>query len=292
MGIDLYSHQFGIWKMALKRTVAIMLPSNCSLYPRLCNTPEYDKLKAREVGMDAKFQLLRVTKIRPPIVLPEDFRCMIREKLQNPDDAVLISKFSIDFCRKDLATLCPSRWLNDEVINFYFQLINSRSEKSQGSLPFIHVFTSFFYPKMRDRGYEAVRASTRRLMPSVLSRDMILFPIHLGSHWCLAVIDFQEKTISYYDSLHGRNEQCLKSLRNWLAMESRDKLQVEFDFAGWQERCCNDIPSQRNGYDCGVFTLVFAEHISRRAAFSFSQADMVYWRDRISYEILVGTLLI
>lgn len=241
--------------------------------------------------MDEQLRLVRQAEPRPLAALPAKTRSMIEEALRLPDDSVVISKFSIDFCRKDLATLRSPRWLNDEVINFYLQLISLRSEKSQGALPSLHVFSSFFYPKLRDRGYEAVRTSTRRVSPPVTSRDMVLFPIHLGAHWCLAVIDFPEKTISYYDSLHGRNEQCLRILCDWLARESLDKRQVEFDFAGWRENWPSNVPSQQNGHDCGVFALAFAEHISRRAALSFSQDDMLYWRDRIAYEILTGMLL-
>ena len=40
-----------------------------------------------------------------------------------------------------------------------------------------------------------------------------------------------------------------------------------------------------NGADCGVFTCLFAEHLSRRARLSFSQADIPYVRKRMAYEI-------
>lgn len=42
---------------------------------------------------------------------------------------------------------------------------------------------------------------------------MVLIPVHMGMHWCLAAVDFDTKCVSYYDSLHGNNTACLQRLR-------------------------------------------------------------------------------
>ncbi len=234
------------------------------------------------------------------IQLPDHAARCIREALERDEDFVLVSKFNIDFCVRDLYTLQSSNWLNDEVINFYLQMLAHRAEgrpvgESRDAMPSIYVFSSFFYPKLRDRGYEAVRTSTRRLKTSLLSGssiDKVLFPIHLGMHWCLAAVDFTRRKISYYDSLHGRGgSECISVIREWIAAESLDKLGVDFDFQGWSQEAPKDIPAQQNGHDCGVFALAYAEHLSRNAPFAFSQRNMPYWRQRISFEILQGELL-
>merc|ERR1719318_297181 len=46
-----------------------------------------------------------------------------------------------------------------------------------------------------------------------------------------------------------------------------------------------------NGSDCGMFTCKFAEYLSRRAKFTFSQRDMPYFRKRMVYEIVKNKLL-
>ena len=51
------------------------------------------------------------------------------------------------------------------------------------------------------------------LQIDLFSYDLVLLPVHLGMHWCLAVIDFTRKQIAYYDSLRGRNTKCLTVLR-------------------------------------------------------------------------------
>lgn len=226
------------------------------------------------------------------VKLSESHRAAVRERLRRPDDSVVVSKFSIDFCVRDLRTLVAPNWLNDEVINFYCQLLVERSLQGRGRFPLLHAFSSFFFPKLRERGYAGVRTATRRQSPPTLARDLLLVPVHLGMHWCMASIDFRSRAIAYHDSLHGDNAACLRALREWIAGEFEEKNEGrQFDFTGWTESCPKDVPAQRNGYDCGVFALVLAEHLSRDAAPIFAQADMPYWRERISYEIISGKLL-
>ena len=53
--------------------------------------------------------------------------------------------------------------------------------------------------------------------------DILLVPIHLKVHWCLAAIDCKSKNISYYDSLQEENNTCLTILRytiTWCSMSS------------------------------------------------------------------------
>ena len=52
----------------------------------------------------------------------------------------------------------------------------------------------------------------------LFSYDLVLLPVHLGMHWCLACIDFRNHQIQYYDSLKGNNTQCLYVLRYAIVM--------------------------------------------------------------------------
>ena len=47
----------------------------------------------------------------------------------------------------------------------------------------------------------------------IFEHDLVLLPVHLGMHWCLAIIDFRLHEILYYDSLLGTNPTCLSKLR-------------------------------------------------------------------------------
>lgn len=224
--------------------------------------------------------------------LPADLELVLRNCFVSSDSTEIIQKFCIPISVKDLKTLRSPNWLNDEVINFYFELLLQRS-KGNAKLPKIHIFNTFFYPKLKSNGFSAIKRWTRKV--DIFSFDIIFIPIHLGIHWCCAEINFKERSICYYDSLHNSNYACLNLLQEYLVEEHMDKKgtdgSIEFNFNDWILSSPKGIPCQQNGYDCGVFACTFAEYRSRNAEFTFSQKDMNYFRDRISYEIVKGTLI-
>ncbi|XP_063933637.1 sentrin-specific protease 1-like [Zophobas morio] len=146
------------------------------------------------------------------------------------------------------------------------------------------MFNTFFYPLLV-KGYHKVRRWTRKL--KIFELDILLAPIHLVNHWCLVSVDFKRKIIAYHDSLGGSNRRILHLFKQYLQEEHMDKLNSPFDTSNWKLHSLkNTIPLQTNGADCGVFTCVYAECISRSAFFDFSQDDMPYFRKRLAIEIL------
>lgn len=109
----------------------------------------------------------------------------------------------LEMKRKDLRTLKGLEWLNDEVINFYLQLIRIRSidENYPRPLPKVYAFNTFFYTKLTTEGYtQQLKRWTRKV--DIFSYHLLLIPVHLGVHWCLAV------STNYSLSLH-LNRLCV-----------------------------------------------------------------------------------
>merc|ERR1719239_163603 len=206
---------------------------------------------------------------------------------------VLVDAHKIQITVKDLDTLSSLNWLNDEIINFYMQMIVSRAADSQGRLPATYAYNTFFYSRLMEKGFAAVKRWTKKV--DIFSYSVLLIPVHLGMHWCLAVVDVDQKIITYYDSMGGNNEACVKALAAYLEKEHQDKNlhkdQPPLDTSDWSKVIAKKIPQQMNGSDCGMFTCKFAEYKSRRARFTFSQIDMPYFRRRMVYEIVKNTLL-
>ncbi|XP_071656123.1 sentrin-specific protease 1 isoform X2 [Patagioenas fasciata] len=123
-------------------------------------------------------------------------------------DEVLSEAFRLTITRKDIQTLNNLNWLNDEIINFYMNLLMERSKEK--GLPTVHAFNTFFFTKLKTAGYQAVKRWTKKV--DIFSVDLLLVPIHLGVHWCLAVVDFRKKTITYYDSMGGINSEACRIL--------------------------------------------------------------------------------
>ncbi|KAI8055210.1 hypothetical protein BDF22DRAFT_373480 [Syncephalis plumigaleata] len=200
----------------------------------------------------------------------------------------IIAKFNITVNCHDIHTLRDRQWLNDEIINFYTQLLMERANNDE-KRPKIHCYNTFFYSTLNDTGYTRVRRWTKRV--DIFTKDFLIIPVHLGMHWCCAVVNFRKKRIEYYDSLFGSNRHCFTLLRDYLQKESLDKRKCEFNMDDWQDYEAKDIPGQANGYDCGVFACTFAEYASRAEPFDFTQKNMKHLRAVMVYEIVSGSLL-
>jgi sentrin-specific protease 1 len=67
----------------------------------------------------------------------------------------------------------------------------------------------------------------------IFSYDLMVVPVHLGVHWCLSLVDFERKKVSYLDSMGGRNQACVDALLQYLRDEHKDKKGLPFDDSGW-----------------------------------------------------------
>lgn len=203
----------------------------------------------------------------------------------NPEEE-FTDKFNIECTRANLKTLRPGVWLDDEVVNFYFHLVKERSDLNP-DLPKAHIFNTHFYPKLLKDGHAKIKRWTKKV--DIFAKDLVLVPIHLGNHWTLAVIDFRIHTISYMDSFHSPNQQCLNALLRYLEDESQEKKKEPLK-GEWT--LCNrtDIPEQHNGCDCGVFMSINAEYQGRDIDLDYTQLNMDYFRERMLVEIVDGKL--
>jgi len=86
--------------------------------------------------------------------------------------------------------------------------------------------------------------------------------IQAPNHWLLAVIDLEDKIFRYHDPLgsagrqtiyEDQKAQCIANLKMWIASE-HDMPWV----AAAQVEPEQSVPTQGNGFDCGVYTVLYA----------------------------------
>lgn len=278
-------------------------PTADGIWPRLKGllsqlppTPMYEELKRskatqmrtiinREEREKRRTQGWLIPESEELPALPPAAVNVVREMWKTPDYGETVAEAGdIPLRPDDLRRLKGTTWLNDECINGYLQLVQQRDPDR------IHVFSTFFYASLTKRGYESVQRWTRRF--DLFAKELILIPVHLGMHWTMSCIDFKNKHIVYIDSFHQGNSSCLRALWDYLEAEHMDKKKCDWDSSGWTSQCLTQgVPKQFNGYDCGVFTCVFGECLARRAPFSFSQADMPYFRYKITHELVTGQFI-
>ncbi|KAH1209115.1 Ubiquitin-like-specific protease ESD4 [Glycine max] len=166
---------------------------------------------------------------------------------------------NIEITGEKFQCLRPAGWLNDELISG---------------------------PKGYD--FKSVRrwTSQRNLGYSLLECDKIFVPIHQEIHWCLAVINKKDKKFQYLDSMKGEDSSVLEKLAKYFADEVNDKTGKHIDVNTWKKEFVKDLPQQKNGYDCGVFMIKYADFYSRGLELCFNQENMSYFRCRTAKEIL------
>ena len=134
---------------------------------------------------------------------------------------MLVDAHKIQITSKDIDTLSGLNWLNDEVINFYMQMIVARSENNKENFRSVYSFSTFFYPRLMDAGYNAVKRWTKKV--DIFSRNIMIIPLHLEVHWCLAVVDFIKKGNNMqlcYDYLNYRFSSVVNILSMHLPANS------------------------------------------------------------------------
>ena len=207
------------------------------------------------------------------------------------EEEKVVSRFKIHITKTDLYGLTGQNWINDKIVEMYMQMIAKRSqERTYRNLhkPRIYCMSTYFFLNLIMRGYEALARWTKDV--DIFSFDVILIPIHLEMHWCVAVVDFRCPGVFYYDSMSGHNMPALSAILNYLREEHLRKKGEELNLSRFAKEIV-DCPQQENGADCGIFACKVADYISREATVNFSQEDMPYFRKRMIWEIVKQQLL-
>ena len=167
--------------------------------------------------------------------------------------------------------------------------------------PRCHFFQSYFYNKLytdkqRYDYQEVSRWTTNARLPAAINHifefDMLFIPIHLNGHWNLVVVDLRggRECFALYDSLYSRetstNKTILDNIQRYIGDEASAKAGMQLPVSSWPRHYRENIPKQKNGYDCGVFMMRFAEYLSRDHVLAFGQHDIAHFRHRAVVEIL------
>ncbi|KAF9530532.1 hypothetical protein CPB83DRAFT_165821 [Crepidotus variabilis] len=189
----------------------------------------------------------------------------------------------------DLKRLEVGRWINDEIINMWRQVMLVKYEmtnSSDGTTTWI--FTTFSYPKIKywydnldKKESSALFSKLRKWYKDInlSGLDECYFPVHLREegHWILAKVSFTQHHIILYDSwgptqkknadIHkaenAEGVQTAQILCTWAGKEAElrqmsNPSQWDLIPAGFSEVA--QTPIQDNTYDCGVFVMIYLQH--------------------------------
>jgi sentrin-specific protease 1 len=168
-----------------------------------------------------------------------------------PDNAVVVENAFGKLSGRDIHRLQKGEWLNDEVINYYLNMLKERSfhpetfhtkphsKTPSKTIPKTFAFSTFFYELLATRGYSAVRRWTKRAKINLFDVDRFLVPVNKGGfHWVLGVVNIREKRIEYYDSM-GRegvsieNRSVLETIRAFMVEEAKAQNRDPEEVSKW-----------------------------------------------------------
>ena len=216
----------------------------------------------------------------------------VRDAVNADDRDVVVDHFNYEVCGEHARRLGPGEWLVDEVVNYYFAMLQQRDAAlvaDEGETP-SHFFNSFFIPKLmgtdaRSYNYAGVKRWTKKF--DLFSRKRVFAPVNVGNmHWCLIMVDFELQQVRYFDSMGGGGDAYLRAMIQYLKDEHLAKKGAPLPGHWEPVRTTDDTPRQLNGYDCGVFATFCAHYASLGAPLDFSQADIPHFRDRMMIDIL------
>ena len=180
-----------------------------------------------------------------------------------------IEGFSVT--KRSLLTLQDGRWLNDQVIDYYFKVLEHRSNVQR----YCTIHTSSFMKNILDHNlkYKFQKISSR-IKNDMFQKNKIILPIKIGNmHWATAVIYIRSKKIKIFDSKGANRLFYLKVLFKFVT-DSWEKIHNGVSFLKKEDwelvDHTNDIPIQRNKHDCGVFCCMYADYISNDREPNFS----------------------
>ncbi|TKA57179.1 hypothetical protein B0A53_01135 [Rhodotorula sp. CCFEE 5036] len=261
-----------------------------------------DELEAQRILDLSKVKAVK--KRRFPAKLSKEHAKTVQEIFSNRSYETSIKGAAAAF--RDMNRLNGQDWLNDELINYYGVMINNRSDTADAREKATEpdprgvgeerklkafCFNTNFFTMFCQNGFAKVKRWTRKF--DTFEKDIIIIPVnHSNMHWCCAAVNIKEKRFEYYDSMGKPRDFVYQALRKWLKEEHKSRKGTEIDLSDWEDYWDPEVPRQSNADDCGVFTCMFMESLSRDCpGFDFNQKNMPYLRRRIALEIDKGELL-
>ena len=188
--------------------------------------------------------------------------------------------FVLDDCdmyREDLALFQPGRWLNTPCVHFLL-LLFQKKDFFVGGARRILVFDPSQVSFLRFQLESQEELDDFRTGNDVDSAEWILLPVNnaascqeAGSHWSLLAFHVLTTTGIHLDSMRGSNDGQARELLSKINQTLSIKLRREPTFLSLSSSVC---PQQQEGYNCGVYTALFAECVAKYAMFCTSSEAM------------------
>lgn len=182
------------------------------------------------------------------------------------------------FYHSDLERLNEGKWLNDKIVNFYFELLSETFTDT-------YFFNTFSFAK--------IASAKSQVELKEMYKDMdfskytyFVFPIHTPGHW--SAVKIQNNFVIGFDSLGKVSSEIIEIIVKFYVSVANPNLSVIPKRIELGMR----LPKQTNGDDCGVFCCTSAKYFSTsNEPGMFCAKDIRRIRIQMLHEILAGKIM-
>ncbi|CAF1120873.1 unnamed protein product [Brachionus calyciflorus] len=181
---------------------------------------------------------------------------------------------------EDLNSLKGSNKLNDNIIDYYFQLICNKSKLKCKTV------SSLLIDKVKKDDNKYIKSWF--VKAGITNFDLLFFPIFDNEikHWSLITFDLRNASLNHYDSLYESNSALMNMILKCFKKISPTINRIK----SWKFNDVCSYPKQKNSIDCGVFICLYSRFISLNQKFDFDQQSIKKYREIIATEIKANNI--
>ncbi|XP_078159228.1 zinc finger BED domain-containing protein DAYSLEEPER-like isoform X2 [Carex rostrata] len=200
----------------------------------------------------------------------------------------------------------PHKWIPDDVINCYIDIMNNKGSIS-GKILILSTFDSqllqLWGSSMDTREKNCERKSNIvEKGNSFLQNELVFMPIHIQNHWFVGVLNASKKEFQLLNSLNsvgGPYEETTHTLRLGIqvcidaALDSQHALQGwrPDNVLNWPILPISNLPQQEDRCSCGLFALKYMQlWDGSKLACDFTQDDIHLFRKQLVGELIFSEL--
>ena len=178
-------------------------------------------------------------------------------------------------------------YVNDTIIDLTLTQMAEKSAK----LVYVLLSTAWF--TLQNRNPRALKKLAKDLKN--IKNHTILAPVCMAEHWILLELSLSKKTAVIYDSLWNRPEphnyhKLAKRRCTTLIQFCKDNNISDGKF---QITYHHNLPTQKGGIDCGIYVLLYAEHILQGMPLdNIKHSNIMHHRRRFARNLLIKPVTI
>ena len=185
------------------------------------------------------------------------------------------------------------KWLNDKVIDLCFWALQQRDKHrvwtaTRRLRTHNLFFSAYFAVHLTNSTYvEYKNLSQYTQSHDIFEHERLFFPVNIGNnHWLCVVIFVRQQTIVAFDSMGVDREKLVLLFFRFLCNEHKFRKGKPLEGEWTLHSSVVSTPEQTNGYDCGVYTCMFADCLSLGCKLDFTPSHVTNYRKKLAWIIL------